>query len=54
MPNNVEKDICLSIDNLDFVKSLQFMNALLDEIASYLSKDGAKGFSTIKNHKQLS
>ena len=54
MPNNVEKDICLSIDNLDFVKSLQFMNASLDKIACNLSKDGAGEFSTIKKHKQLS
>ena len=50
IPNNAEKYISFSIDNLDFIDSLQFMNASLDKLVSNLSKDGADKFSTLKKH----
>jgi hypothetical protein len=50
IPNNTEKYISFSIDNLDFIDSLQFMNASLEKLASNLAKDGDNKFPTLKNY----
>ena len=41
IPNNTEKYISYSIDNLDFIDSLQFTNVSLEKLVSNLAKDGA-------------
>ena len=48
--NNTEKYISFSIDNLDFIDSLQFMNASLEKLVSNLAKDGVDKFSTLKKY----
>jgi hypothetical protein len=50
IPNNTEKYISFSIDNLDFIDSLQFMNASLEKLVSNLAKDGADKFPTLKKY----
>ena len=50
IPNNTEKYISFSIDNLDFIDSLQFMNASLDKLVSNLSKVGADSFINLAKH----
>ena len=50
IPNNTEKYIFFSIDNLDFIDSLQFMNASLEKLVSNLNKDGAETFPTLKKY----
>jgi hypothetical protein len=50
IPNNTEKYISFSIDNLDFINSLQFMNASLDKLVSNLAKDCADKFPTLKKY----
>ncbi len=50
IPNNTEKYISFSIDKLDFIDSLQFMNASLDKLVSNLAKDGADKFPVLKKH----
>ena len=50
IPNNTEKYISFSIDNLDFIDSLQFMNASLDKLVLNLAKDGADKFPTLKKY----
>ena len=39
IPNNMERYLSFSIDNLRFIDSLQFMNASLDKLSSNLSFD---------------
>ena len=48
--NNTEKYISFSIDNLDFINSLQFMNASLEKLVSSLAKDGVDKFPTLKKY----
>ncbi|CAB4039210.1 Gastrula zinc finger, partial [Paramuricea clavata] len=50
IPNNTEKYISFSIDNLDFIDSLQFMNASLEKLVSNLAKDGDNMFPTLKKY----
>ncbi|XP_028417042.1 uncharacterized protein LOC114541307 [Dendronephthya gigantea] len=50
IPNNTEKYISFSIDNLDFIDSLQFMNASLEKLVSNLAKDGVDKFPTLKKY----
>ena len=50
IPNNTEKYISFSIDNLDFIDSLQFMNASLDKLVSNLAKAGADNFVNLAKH----
>ena len=40
IPNNTEKYISFSVDNLVFMDSIQFMNASLDTLVTNLSKSG--------------
>lgn len=47
----IEKKVLSSyMANVDFIDSLQFMNASLDKLVSNLSKNGADKFSTLKKH----
>ena len=50
IPNNTEKYISFSIDNLDFIDSLQFMNASLEKLVSNLAKNGDNKFPTLKKY----
>ena len=50
IPNNTEKYISFSIDNLDFIDSLQFMNASLDKLVFNLAKDGSDKFPILEQH----
>ena len=50
IPNNTEKYISFTIDNLDFIDSLQFMNASLEKLVSNLAKDGANKFPILQKH----
>ena len=50
IPNNTEKYISFSTDNLDFIDSLQFMNASLEKLVSNLSKTGHESFSNLHIH----
>ena len=50
IPNNTEKYISFSIENLDFIDSLQFMNASLEKLVSNLAKDNVVKFPTLKKH----
>ena len=50
IPNNAEKYISFSIDNLDFIDSLQFMTASLEKLVSNLSKTGPESFSILRKH----
>ncbi len=50
IPNNAEKYISFSIDKLDFIDSLQFMNASLDKLVYNLAKDGADKFPILEQH----
>ena len=50
IPNNTEKYISFSIDNLDFIDSLQFMNASLEKLVSNLAKDGANKFPILQKY----
>ena len=50
IPNNTEKYISFSIDNLDFIDSLQFMNASLEKLVSNLAKNGVDKFPILTKH----
>ena len=50
IPNNTEKYISYSTDNLDFIDSLQFVNASLEKLVSNLSKTGRESFSNLHTH----
>ncbi|XP_028416042.1 uncharacterized protein LOC114539623 [Dendronephthya gigantea] len=50
IPNNTEKYISFSIDNLDYIDSLQFMNASLEKLVSNLAKDGVEKFPILKKY----
>ena len=50
IPNNTEKYISFSIINLDFIDSLQFMNASLKKLVSNLAKDSVDKFPTLARH----
>ena len=50
IPNNTEKCISFSIGSLDFIDSLQFMNASLEKLVSNLAKDGVDKFPTLKKY----
>jgi hypothetical protein len=50
--NNTEKCISFSIDKLDFIDSLQFMNASLERLVSNLSKSGVDMFPTLQKHTE--
>jgi hypothetical protein len=52
IPNNTEKYISFSIDKLDFIDSLQFMNASLERLVSNLSKSGVDMFPTLQKHTE--
>ena len=50
IPNNTEKYISFSIDKLDFIDSLQFMNASRERLVSNLSKSGADMFPILQRY----
>ena len=50
IPNNTEKYISFSSGSLDFIDSLQFMNASLEKLVSNLAKDGVDKFPTLKKY----
>ena len=50
IPNNTEKYISFSLDQLDFIDSLQFMNASLEKLVTNLSKAGPENFSNLHKH----
>ena len=50
IPNSTKKYISFSIDNLDFIDSLQFMNASLEKLVSNLLKTGPESFSILRKH----
>jgi hypothetical protein len=52
IPNNTEKYISFSIEKLDFIDSLQFMNASLERLVSNLSKNGADMFPVLRKHTE--
>jgi hypothetical protein len=52
IPNNTEKYISFSIDKLDFIDSLQFMNTSLQRLVSNLSKNGAVMFPILQKHTE--
>ena len=45
---NTEKYISFSIDNLDFIDSLQFMNVSLDKLVFNVTKDCSDKFPILK------
>jgi len=45
IPNNMEKYMTFSIGRLQFIASLQFLNASLDELVKNLNKNDFKIFS---------
>jgi hypothetical protein len=50
IPNNTEKYISFSIDKIDFIDSLQFMNASLERLVPNLSKSGADMFPILQRY----
>ena len=52
IPNNTEKYISFSIEKLDFIDSLQFMNASIERLVSNLSKNGADMFAVLRKHTE--
>ncbi|KAK3740309.1 hypothetical protein QZH41_010880 [Actinostola sp. cb2023] len=54
IPNNIEKYISFSIGNLDFIDSLQFMNASLEKLVCNLAKEGDNKFSILKKYIETS
>ncbi|KAK3731608.1 hypothetical protein QZH41_004848 [Actinostola sp. cb2023] len=53
IPNNIEK-YTSSIGNLDFIDSLQFMNASLEKLVCNLAKEGDNKFSILKKYIEAS
>ena len=47
---NMDKYITVSIGNLQFVDSLQFMNCSLEKLVANLSQVGVDQFKTLKRH----
>ena len=47
IPNNTEKYISFSVDNLVFIDSLQFLNSSLEKLVDNLSKEGIEKFPTL-------
>ena len=54
IPNNMEKCISFSIGHLDFLDSLQFMNASLEKLVSNLAKEGDAKFHVLKGYIEAS
>ncbi|CAB4043215.1 Hypothetical predicted protein, partial [Paramuricea clavata] len=50
IPNNSEKYISFFIDNMDFIDSLQFMNASLEKLVSNVAKDGGDKLPTLTKY----
>ena len=50
IPNNMEKYISFSLDNLRFIDSLQFLNASLDTLVANLAKEGESRFQNVSSH----
>ena len=50
IPNNTEKYISFSVGNLEFIDSLQFMNASLEGLVSNLAKEGHDKFRVLKKY----
>ena len=50
IPNNTEKYISFSLDRLDFIDSLQFMNASLEKLVSNLAKNGVDKFPILQKY----
>jgi len=50
IPNNMEKYISFSLGKLDFIDSLQFMNASLQKLVSNLAKEGDQKFTLLKRY----
>jgi hypothetical protein len=48
IPNNTEKYISFSVGDLEFIDSLQFMNASLEGFVSNLAKEGDGKFHVLK------
>jgi len=54
IPNNMEKYISFSLGKLDFIDSLQFMNASLESLVANLAKEGDQKFNTLKKYIEAS
>ena len=54
IPNNMEKYISFSIGHLDFLDSLQFMNASFEKLVSNLAKEGDAKFQVLKRYIEAS
>ena len=48
--NNAEKYITFSIENLEFIDSLQFMNSSIERFVSNLAKEGPVKFHHLRKH----
>ena len=54
IPKNMEKYISFSIGHLDFLDSIQFMNASLEKLVSNLAKEGDAKFHVLKRYIEAS
>ncbi|KAK3083783.1 hypothetical protein FSP39_003181 [Pinctada imbricata] len=50
IPNNMEKYISFSLDNLRFIDSIQFLNASLDTLVNNLAREGSSKFHNLSKH----
>ena len=50
IPNNMEKYISFSLDNLRFIDSVQFLNESLDTLVKNLAKQGGSRFQNLSKH----
>ena len=50
IPNNMEKYISFSMDNLDFIDSYQFLSASLGQLVDNLAKEGSDKFKHLKQY----
>ena len=50
IPNNTEKYISFSINNLVFIDSLQFLNSSLERLVDNLSKEGVDKFQLLSKY----
>ena len=50
IPNTLEKYISFTLDNLRFIDSLQFMNALLEKLVKNLAHEGKDRFTIMTKH----
>ena len=50
IPNNMEKYISFSLDNLRIINSVQFLNESLDTLVNNLAKQGGSRFKNLSKH----